>query len=77
MSTRKTFRLRKEPSRYRNRSWIEYVITVAGAQTLECQSARLDYEHIVERQLTPIADTILTAIGSSMDAIPGQQQDLF
>ncbi len=71
------FRQRKEPSRYRNRSWVEYVITVAGAQTLECQSARLDYEHIVERQLTPIADTILTAIGSSMDAITGQQQDLF
>jgi DNA polymerase-2 len=71
------FRQKKEPSRYRNRSWIRYVITVAGAQTLECQNARLDYEHIVERQLTPIADTILNAIGSSMDAITGQQQDLF
>jgi DNA polymerase-2 len=71
------FRKRREPSRYRNRSWVEYVMTVAGAQTLECQNARLDYEHIVERQLTPIADTILNAIGSSMDAITGQQQDLF
>jgi DNA polymerase-2 len=71
------FRERGEPSRYRNRSWVEYVITVAGAQTLECQNARLDYEHIVERQLTPIADTILNAIGSSMDAITRQQQDLF
>ncbi len=68
---------RGEPSRYRNRSWVEYVITVAGAQTLECQNARLDYEHIVERQLTPIADTILNAVGSSMDAITRQQQDLF
>ena len=71
------FRRRHEPSRYRNRSWVEYVVTVAGAQTRECQSARLDYEHIVERQLTPIADTILNAIGSSMQAITGQQQDLF
>ncbi|MCP4471780.1 MAG: DNA polymerase II [Gammaproteobacteria bacterium] len=71
------FRSRGEPSRYCNRSWVEYVITVAGAQTLECQNARLDYEHIVERQLTPIADTILNAIGSSMDAITRQQQDLF
>jgi len=52
-------------------------MTVAGAQTLECQNARLDYEHIVERQLTPIADTILSAIGSSMQAITGQQRDLF
>jgi DNA polymerase-2 len=71
------FRQNNEPSRYRNRSWIEYVMTVAGAQTLECQNARLDYEHIVERQLTPIADTILSAIGSSMQAITGQQRDLF
>jgi len=71
------FKQNQQPSRYRNRSWIEYVITVAGAQTLECQNAKLDYEHIVEKQLTPIADTILNAIGSSMDEIARQQQSLF
>jgi len=71
------FKQNRQPSRYRNRSWIEYVITVAGAQTLECQNARLDYEHYVDKQLTPIADTILNAIGSSMDTVTGQQQDLF
>ena len=71
------FRQRRQPSRYRNKSWIEYVITVGGAQTLECQHDRLDYEHYVDKQLTPIADTILNAIGSSMDAVTDQQQDLF
>ncbi len=71
------FKQKQQPSRYRNRSWIEYVITVAGAQTLECQNAKLDYEHIVDKQLTPIADTILNAIGSSMDTITRQQQNLF
>lgn len=71
------FRQQRQPSRYRNKSWIEYVITVAGAQTLECQHDRLDYEHYVDKQLAPIADTILNAIGSSMDAVTGQQQDLF
>ena len=71
------FKQKQQPSRYRNRSWIEYVITVAGAQTLECQNAKLDYEHIVDKQLTPIADTILNAIGSSMDTIARQQQNLF
>ncbi|MFT4607060.1 MAG: hypothetical protein ACI8ZV_000740, partial [Chitinophagales bacterium] len=30
-----------------------------------------------ERQLTPIADTILTAVNSSMEAVTGQQQNLF
>jgi len=71
------FKHKQQPSRYRNRSWIEYVITVAGAQTLECQNAKLDYDHIVDKQLTPIADTILNAIGSSMDTITRQQQNLF
>ena len=65
------------PSRYRNKSWIEYVITPGGAQTLECQTDKLDYEHYLEKQLTPIADTILNAIGASMEDITGQQQDLF
>ncbi len=71
------FRERGEPPRYRNRSWVEYVVTTAGAQTVDCQDARLDYDHYVEKQLVPIADTILNAIGSSMDAITRQQQDLF
>jgi DNA polymerase-2 len=71
------FKQKGQPSRYRNRSWIEYVITVAGAQTLECQHEKLDYQHIVDKQLTPIADTILNAVGSSMRAITDQQQDLF
>ncbi|MDJ0779199.1 MAG: DNA polymerase II [Gammaproteobacteria bacterium] len=71
------FRARGEPARYRNRSWVEYVVTVAGAQTRECQDAKLDYEHYVDKQLVPIADTILNAIGSSMDAVTRQQQDLF
>jgi DNA polymerase-2 len=65
------------PSRYRNKSWIEYVITLSGAETLECQDSRLDYDHYIEKQLAPIADTILNAIGSSMEAVAGQQQDLF
>ena len=71
------FRQRGQPSRYRNRSWIEYVITVAGAQTLECRHDRLDYEHYVDRQLRPVADTILNAIGSSMAAVTERQRELF
>ena len=71
------FAARGQPPRYSNKSWVEYVITVAGAQTRECQSAKLDYDHYVDKQLTPIADTILTAIGSSMAAVTDRQQDLF
>ena len=71
------FRQDDRPSRYSNKSWIEYVITLTGAETLECQNSNLDYDHYIEKQLTPIADTILNAIGSSMEAVVGQQQDLF
>jgi DNA polymerase-2 len=71
------FKKMDQPSRYRNKSWIEYVITLSGAETLECQKSKLDYEHYIERQLAPIADTILTAVDSSMDAVIGQQQNLF
>jgi DNA polymerase-2 len=71
------FKQNAKPSRYSNRSWIEYVITLSGAETLECQHSKLDYDHYIEKQLTPIADTILNAIGSSMEAVTGQQQDLF
>jgi DNA polymerase-2 len=71
------FKQMNQPSRYRNKSWIEYVITLGGAETLECQKSKLDYEHYIERQLTPIADTILTAVNSSMEAVTGQQQSLF
>jgi DNA polymerase-2 len=71
------FKQSGQPSRYRNKSWIEYVITVSGVETLECQTAKLDYDHYLEKQLTPIVDTILNAIGSSMEAVTSQQQDLF
>ena len=71
------FREAGAPPRYRNKSWVEYVITVAGAQTRECQSEKLDYDHYLEKQLTPIADTILNAIGSSMADVTDQQQALF
>ncbi|TDJ27851.1 MAG: DNA polymerase II [Gammaproteobacteria bacterium] len=67
----------EQPSRYRNKSWIEYVITVNGAEALECQTSKLDYEHYIEKQLTPIVDTILNAIGSSMEAVTGRQRALF
>jgi DNA polymerase-2 len=71
------FKKMNQPSRYRNKSWIEYVITLSGPETLECQRSKLDYEHYIERQLTPIADTILTAAKSSMEAVTAKQQNLF
>jgi len=66
-----------QPSRYKNASWIEYVITVNGPETLECRSSALNYEHYIEKQLTPIADTILGALGGSMESVIQDQFELF
>ncbi|MCW9015219.1 MAG: DNA polymerase II [Gammaproteobacteria bacterium] len=65
------------PSLYKNTGWIEYVITVHGPETLECQTSPLDYEHYIDKQLTPIADTILNVIGHSMTPIIQNQKELF
>jgi len=53
------------------------VITVNGPETLECHSSALNYDHYIEKQLTPIADTILAALGSSMESIFQDQYELF
>ncbi len=58
-------------------SWVEYVITAAGAEPAEMPHAPLDYEHYAERQLQPVADGILGFVGTSFRAIVDKQIDLF
>lgn len=71
------FKDNKQPSRYRNKGWIEYVMTVNGPETLECQSSVLDYQHYIDKQLIPIADNILHILGTSMEPIIEDQYQLF
>jgi DNA polymerase-2 len=73
----KFFAENNAPSRYKRAGWIKYVITVNGPETLECHTSALNYEHYIEKQLTPIADTILAALGSSMETIFQDQYELF
>ena len=73
----KLFAERNIPSRYKRTGWIEYVITVNGPETLECHTSALNYGHYIDKQLTPIADTILAALGSSMESIFQDQYELF
>ena len=73
----KYFAEKNAPSRYKRAGWIEYVITVNGPETLECHTSALNYEHYIDKQLTPIADTILAALGSSMESIFQNQYELF
>jgi DNA polymerase-2 len=58
-------------------SWVEYVITSAGAEPAARPLAPLDYQHYVDRQLEPVADGILGFVGSSFHTLVDKQIDLF
>lgn len=66
-----------KPLRYQNKSQIRYVMTVQGPQTIECQMAPLDYDHYVEKQIKPIAESILPMVGLRFDTIVNEQMGLF
>ncbi|WP_414828484.1 DNA polymerase II [Alteromonas sp. H39] len=66
-----------KPLRYQNKTQIRYVMTLQGPQTTECQDAPLDYDHYVEKQIKPIAESILPLIGLRFDTIVNEQMGLF
>ncbi|MFM2481492.1 DNA polymerase II [Celerinatantimonas sp. YJH-8] len=63
--------------RYQHQGWIRYLITLSGPQAVECQSAPIDYQHYVEKQLQPVADAILPEINLDFHSITSAQIDLF
>lgn len=55
---------------------IAYVMTSEGPQPVGHLSAPLDYEHYVEKQLRPIAESILQHVGRSFDEFLGKGDQL-
>jgi len=54
---------------------ISYVITKEGPQPIEKQTSPLDYNHYIEKQLKPIANSILELKGTTFDnVISGSEQ---
>lgn len=62
---------------YQKRTVIHYIMTTAGPQVPQYQTHPLDYDHYIEKQIQPIADSILPTIGESFDAMASQQIGLF
>ena len=68
----------------RRGDWISYVITRNGPEPVGrydidlamCQSP-LDYRHYVDKQLTPVADSILHFLNESLGQLVDQQLSLF
>jgi len=59
------------------RSMISYFITRDGPQPVEKRAAALDYEHYIDAQIRPIAESILGCVGLTFERIVSGQQELF
>lgn len=53
---------------------IYYVITKRGPIPIQLKHDDLDYDHYIEKQLKPIADSVLTLLGKSFDKIVSTDQ---
>lgn len=73
----------KAAMRYREKNLpiprqIEYVITASGPCPIDLNPSHVDYEHYIEKQLEPLADSILSLKGIKFaDCISGGQMSLF
>jgi DNA polymerase-2 len=56
---------------------VDYVITKRGPEPVGQLSARIDYDHYLEKQLAPAADVILPFLGTSFEALTSRQLRLF
>lgn len=58
----------------RKDDYIEYLITKEGPVPVELVKSNIDYDHYIDRQLKPIADSLLLLTGKSFDEIINPKQ---
>ncbi len=56
---------------------IQYVITLDGPEPIENIRSTPDYQHYVDKQLAPVADSILYFLDTSFEIITARQLDVF
>ncbi len=64
-------------TRYSNKGWISYLITINGPESIEFQTSQIDYQHYIEKQLRPVADAILPFTEYDFSQIVDDQLSLF
>ena len=57
-------------------SLISYVMTIAGAEPIDNVTHTLDREHYVQKQIKPVAEPVLKALGLDFDQLTGDQRQL-
>ena len=55
----------------------QYIMTLRGAIPIELPHADVDYDYYLDRQLAPIANSILGLFGKSFEEMRGPQLSLF
>ncbi len=55
---------------------IEYVLTVSGVEPLAFMNSKPDYDQYIEKQIQPVADSVLQFIGLSFEEVSGRQISL-
>ena len=60
-----------------NGGWIEYVMTVNGPEPRNYLASPIDYDFYIDRQLAPIADSILTLADTTLAELTDRQLGLF
>jgi DNA polymerase-2 len=55
---------------------VQYVITLHGPEPIEYRQSPMDYQHYIDKQLKPIADSILCFLGDSFEGIIDKQMTL-
>jgi len=61
----------------RRGDWIEYIFTLDGPEPIQALGHPIDYQRYIERQLAPVADSILQFVGTSFSEIVDSQLGLF
>ncbi len=70
--------LKLDPDGIKKLREISYIITSDGPTPIELFKDSVDYNHYIEKQIRPIADGVLFAIGEDFDSIiEGRQLNLF
>lgn len=65
------------PSLYESGGWIEYIMTVNGPEPKQYLSSAIDFDFYIDKQLAPIADSVLVFQSQTMDRILNKQIGLF
>ena len=59
------------------RRWVSYAITLSGPEPEEKRQSPFDYAHYLDRQLAPVADSILHIFNQSFEKLTGNQLEMF